>query len=122
MKNRTPCHHNELLGETVAEVLSPHTCPAISDLRTYGAYALRMHSGKVFAVTTCMGEVCFSRCLPDAEPVPVTTRIMALELEVARMRDTPEAQQRSPSQRKRLDSAVRSLQNAAVMVSRWLGR
>jgi hypothetical protein len=62
---RTPCRSDELKGETIVEVLSPDRCPAISRLQAYHAYALRMASGKVFAVTTCMGEVHFSRAYPD---------------------------------------------------------
>lgn len=69
MKTREPCSSVELKGETVYAILGPRECPAIADLHTYHAYALWMRSGKVFAVTTCSGEVCFNRVLPDLLPV-----------------------------------------------------
>lgn len=69
LRQRNACNKDDLAGETVHEVLFCSQIPELAHLGAYSAYALRMRSGKLFCVTTCVGEVQFSRITPDMEPI-----------------------------------------------------
>ena len=66
--NFTPCPSEQLVGETVVEIVTPATYPCLHRLGVTYAYAMRMASGKVFTATPCFGGVCFARVSPDMAP------------------------------------------------------
>ncbi len=122
------CHTSEMQGERIVKVDYGHPAHEQVNLlggrsrNPYASLTYTMASGKVFVLTSSMGEVSCYRSSVDAEPVnDIIERIEALEREAARMRDEEPGRSRPASHRKALDSAVRSLNNARHMVARWLG-